>query len=54
MAIFEDVHWIDPTSLELLDRMIDEVPRLPILLLVTFRPDFEPPWAGRPHVQRSP
>jgi predicted ATPase/class 3 adenylate cyclase len=51
VAIFEDVHWIDPTSLELLDRMIDEVSRLSILLLVTFRPDFEPPWSGRPHVQ---
>jgi class 3 adenylate cyclase/predicted ATPase len=51
LAIFEDLHWIDPTSLELLDRMIDEVPRLPILLLVTFRPDFEAPWAGRPQVQ---
>jgi class 3 adenylate cyclase/predicted ATPase len=50
LAIFEDVHWIDPTSLELLDRMIGEVPRLPILLLVTFRPDFDPPWAGRPQV----
>jgi class 3 adenylate cyclase/predicted ATPase len=50
LAIFEDVHWIDPTSLELLDRMIEEVPRLPILLLVTFRPDFDVPWAGRKQV----
>jgi class 3 adenylate cyclase/predicted ATPase len=50
LAIFEDVQWIDPTSLELLDRMIGEVPRLPILLLVTFRPDFDVPWAGRPQV----
>jgi class 3 adenylate cyclase/predicted ATPase len=50
LAIFEDVHWIDPTSIELLDRMIEEVPLLPILLLVTFRPDFDPPWAGRPQV----
>jgi class 3 adenylate cyclase/predicted ATPase len=51
LAIFEDVQWIDPTSLELLDRMIELVPRLPILLLVTFRPDFDAPWAGRPQVQ---
>ncbi|MGZ5899636.1 MAG: AAA family ATPase [Reyranella sp.] len=51
LAIFEDLHWIDPTSLELLDRMIEEVPRLPILLLVTFRPDFDAPWTGRPQVQ---
>ncbi len=50
VAIFEDVHWSDPTSLELLDRMIGEIPRLAILLLVTFRPDFDPPWVGRPHV----
>ena len=50
MAIFEDVHWIDPTSLELLDRMIDEVAQLPILLLLTSRPDIDLPWAGRPHV----
>ena len=47
IAIFEDVHWIDPTSLELLDRAIERVPQFPILLLVTFRPDFEPP-VGRP------
>ena len=47
VAIFEDVHWIDPTSLELLDRAIERVPQFPILLLVTFRPDFEPP-VGRP------
>ena len=46
VAIFEDVHWIDPTSLELLDRMIAEIPRLAILLLVTFRPDFDAPWVN--------
>src|SRR5260370_12482863 len=50
LAIFEDLHWIDPTSLELLDRMIELVPRLPILLLLPFRPDFPAPWAGRPQV----
>ena len=47
LAIFEDVHWIDPTSLELLDRTIQEIPRLPILLVVTYRPDFEASWAER-------
>jgi class 3 adenylate cyclase/predicted ATPase len=51
LAIFEDVQWIDPTSLEQLDRMIELVPRLPIMLVVTFRPDFDAPWAGRPGVQ---
>jgi predicted ATPase/class 3 adenylate cyclase len=50
VAIFEDVHWIDPTSLELLDRAIARVPQFPILLLVTFRPDFDPPWAGQKQV----
>jgi class 3 adenylate cyclase/tetratricopeptide (TPR) repeat protein len=50
LAIFEDVHWIDPTSLELLDRAIALVPRLPILLLVTCRPDFDVAWAGQSQV----
>jgi predicted ATPase len=50
LAIFEDVHWIDPTSLDVLSRMIDRIPRLSVLLIATFRPDFEPTWAGQPHV----
>jgi predicted ATPase len=50
LAIFEDVHWIDPTSLDVLSRMIDRIRDLPVLLLVTFRPDFAPPWIGQPHV----
>jgi class 3 adenylate cyclase len=49
LAVFEDVHWIDPTSLELLGRTIDALKQLPILLVVTARPDFEAPWAHRPH-----
>ena len=49
LAVFEDVHWIDPTSLELLDRTIVALERLPVLLLVTARPDFEAPWAHRRH-----
>ena len=48
--IFEDAHWIDPTSLELFDRMVDKIPSLRVLLIVTFRPEFEPPWIGRPYV----
>jgi class 3 adenylate cyclase/tetratricopeptide (TPR) repeat protein len=47
---FEDAHWSDPTSLELLDLIIDRVSALPVLLIVTFRPEFAAPWAGRPHV----
>ena len=48
--IFEDVHWIDPTSLEALGRLIDRTATLRVLLLVTFRPEFQAPSIGRPHV----
>ena len=50
LMIFEDVHWIDPTSLELLGLVVQSIPNLRVLLLVTFRPEFEPPWIGGPHV----
>ncbi len=50
LMVYEDVHWIDPTSRELLDLMVERVQRLPALLLVTFRPEFQPPWTGLPHV----
>ena len=50
LMIFEDAHWTDPTSLELLGRIVDRIPSLRVLLIVTFRPDFEPPWIGRPYV----
>jgi class 3 adenylate cyclase len=50
LMVFEDTHWIDPTSRELLDLAVDRVRRLPVLLLVTFRPEFQPPWSGRSHV----
>ena len=50
LMIFEDVHWTDPTSLELFGRLVDRIPTLRVLLIVTFRPEFEPPWIGRPHV----
>ena len=48
--ILEDAHWIDPTSLELFGRMVDKIPTLRVLLIMTFRPEFEPPWIGRPYV----
>jgi predicted ATPase len=48
--VFEDAHWIDPTSRELLDRAVERVRSLPVLLVVTFRPEFEPPWTGQPQV----
>jgi predicted ATPase len=50
LMIFEDVHWIEPTSLEVLGRTVDRVRRLGVLLIVTYRPEFEPPWIGRPYV----
>ena len=50
LAVFEDVHWIDPTSRELLDLMIDRIRRMPVLLLITSRPEFQAPWVGQPHV----
>ena len=48
--IFEDAHWIDPTSLEALGRAVDRIRTLGALLIITYRPEFEPPWIGRPHV----
>jgi class 3 adenylate cyclase/predicted ATPase len=50
LMIVEDVHWSDPTSLEAFGRVVDRVRSLPVLLIVTFRPEFEPPWIGRPYV----
>ena len=50
LMIFEDAHWTDPTSLELFDRAVDRIASLRVLLIVTFRPEFAPPWIGRPHV----
>jgi class 3 adenylate cyclase len=50
LMVFEDAHWIDPTSRDLIDLTVDRVPRLPVLLLVTFRPEFQPPWTDEPHV----
>ncbi len=50
LMIFEDLHWIDPTSLEVLGRIVDRIKTLPVLLIVTFRPEFNAPWVGQPHV----
>jgi class 3 adenylate cyclase/predicted ATPase len=50
VTIFEDAHWIDPTSRELLDLAIERVRSLPVLLIVTFRPEFQPPWTGQRQV----
>ena len=50
LMVFEDAHWIDPTSLELLSLTIDRVARLPVLLIITARPDFSPPWPTHRHI----
>jgi class 3 adenylate cyclase/tetratricopeptide (TPR) repeat protein len=50
VMIFEDAHWIDPTSRELLDLTIERARSLPVLLIVTFRPEFQPPWTGQSQV----
>jgi hypothetical protein len=50
LLLLEDAHWIDPTSLELLGRLIESVPHQPALIVVTYRPEFAAPWIGRAHV----
>ena len=50
LMIFEDAHWSDPTSLELFDHVVNTIPSVRVLLIVTFRPEFAPQWIGRPHV----
>jgi class 3 adenylate cyclase len=50
LMLFEDVHWSDPTTLESMEMLIDRVPDLRVLLIITFRPEFTSPWVGRPHV----
>jgi class 3 adenylate cyclase len=50
LVLFEDAQWSDPTSLELLDLIIDRVPTIRVLAIITFRPEFTAPWIGRPHV----
>jgi len=50
VMVVEDAHWIDPTSLELLDLTVERVGSLRVLLIVTFRPEFQPHWTGQPQV----
>ena len=50
LMIVEDAHWLDPTSLEVFGRTVDQIKTLPVLLIVTFRPEFNAPWSGRSHV----
>jgi class 3 adenylate cyclase/predicted ATPase len=50
LAIYEDVHWIDPSTLELLGLVIERIRQLPVLVLITYRPEFQPTWSGQGHV----
>jgi class 3 adenylate cyclase len=50
LFVMEDLHWVDPTTLALLSLLVDQGPTARILALLTFRPDFDPPWTGRAHL----
>ncbi|MEZ5906324.1 MAG: AAA family ATPase [Geminicoccaceae bacterium] len=54
LIVLEDMHWIDPTTRELLDLLVERLVTLPVLLVVTLRDDIESPWGGQPHVTRLP
>jgi predicted ATPase len=54
LMVFEDVHWSDPTTRESLDLLVDRIATLRVLAILTFRPEFAPPWIGRPHVVLLP
>jgi class 3 adenylate cyclase/predicted ATPase len=50
LALYEDVHWIDPSTLELLGLVIERIQQQPVVVLITFRPEFQPPWTSQAHV----
>ena len=50
LAVFEDLHWADPTTLEFLSLFVDQAPATQVLAMLTFRPEFTPPWGSRSHV----
>src|SRR6185312_1816184 len=50
LFVMEDLHWVDPTTLEFLTLLVDQGPTARILALCTSRPDFSPPWTGRSHL----
>jgi class 3 adenylate cyclase/predicted ATPase len=50
LSVFEDLHWVDPSTLGLLELVVERVQRLAVLVVITFRPEFEPPWPDRGHV----
>jgi predicted ATPase len=54
LELYEDVHWIDPSTRELLDLLVERVSTLPVLAVLTYRPEFSPPWSGHAHVSSLP
>jgi class 3 adenylate cyclase/predicted ATPase len=50
LMIFEDVHWVDPTTQELLDLIVEQAQWVSTLVVITYRPVFNAPWGGHPHV----
>ena len=50
LELYEDVHWVDPSTLEFLDLLVERARALPVLVVLTYRPDFSPPWTGQSHV----
>jgi class 3 adenylate cyclase/tetratricopeptide (TPR) repeat protein len=50
LFLFEDAHWADPTTLEVLDRLLNRIESACVLIAVTYRPGFVPPWVGQPRV----
>jgi predicted ATPase len=49
LMVFEDAHWIDPSSRELLELTLDRAAQIPVLLVVTFRPEFQHAWSAQPY-----
>jgi len=54
LAVWEDVHWADPSTLDVLGQLIDQAPTVPVLIVLTYRPEFTPPWAPRSYVRPLP
>jgi predicted ATPase len=52
VSVWEDLHWADPSSLEFLSLLIEQIPTTKLLLVLTFRPEFRPPWPPRSHLSQ--
>jgi class 3 adenylate cyclase/tetratricopeptide (TPR) repeat protein len=50
LIVLEDAHWVDPTTHEFFDILVEHIRALPVLLVITYRPEFTPPWLGQSHV----